>query len=106
MHLPRTLTLSYIPVIFVVLEKSLSPGILIYEMECFHSLSLELVLKINKGKFIRLAYRHQVFVSRIMTVEELEWVLGPLTPTENRDPFFILQCAGRKRRHHILLWAR
>lgn len=59
----------------------------------------------NKGKSIRLAYRHQVFVSRIMTVEEPEWVLGPLTPTEDREPFFILQCAGRKRRHHILLWA-
>ena len=41
-HLPRTLTLSYIPAIFVVLEKSLSPGILIYEMECVNSYLLGL----------------------------------------------------------------
>lgn len=41
-----------------------------------------------------------------MTVEEPEWVLSPLTPPEDREPFFILQCPGRKRGHHILLWAQ
>lgn len=41
-HLPRTLTLNYTPAIFVALEKSLNPGILIYEMECVNSYLLSL----------------------------------------------------------------